>query len=118
MMGKLKLPVINISCGELYENTPNYSPSGRFVVVFQHVMFSEKALKTCLIQRLFFLSVYSIYVLKLGMYRKLYMKLKVERLLAHTKSRYQDIKYCLLAYLQQWLKTSPISPFFCSHISR
>lgn len=55
-------------------------------------MFSKKTLKNCLIQRLFFLSVYSIYVLKLGMYRKLYMKLKVEGLLAHTKSQYQDIK--------------------------
>jgi len=72
MMGKLKLPVINISYGELYENTQNYSPSGRFVVVFQHMLLSKKVLKNYVLQRLFF-SMCGIYVLKLDMYRKLYM---------------------------------------------
>lgn len=54
MMAKLKLLLINISCSNLYENTPNNSLAGEFVIVFQHVVFSEKALKNYVMQRLFF----------------------------------------------------------------
>lgn len=69
--------------------------SGKFVVVFPACgVFQENAQRLCNTERYFF-PFFRIYVLKPDMYGKLYVKLDVQEILTHTKSKYQDTRYSL-----------------------